>query len=266
MLEGFSSHEPIPEVSDRVPGRIRTCYRLLLDCSQLSDCRGLLEAPARGFLVVDTASIGQLAVQAYQVGSQLRSMEQQVEALRAAARQLDPRSYQSVQNLLAGNDVNYQSLIRDVHSMGYSLDSVNARFRQLFPDDKAVKNMRPDQLESTSRDMNKEIHDSALVAARSQSTLRTIDQNDREARDILSRSQGTDSQVAQLQSAIQMLALIHQNLVQINQTLSAGARASSNVAVRAATERAMERERSARMLQGFSSRESIPEVSDKVRF
>jgi P-type conjugative transfer protein TrbJ len=223
-------------------------------------------ASALGLPVIDGAGIAQIAIQAAEVWTQLQSMQQQVQALRNAALQLDPRSYQSVRNLLAGNDVNYLSLIRDVRSIGYSLERVNARFRQLFPDDNAIREMRPDQLEATSRDMNKEIHSSALIAARSQTTLRTIEANNTEARNILSRSAGNGSQVAQLQSAIQMLVLIHQNLVDINQMISASSRVTSNVAVRAATERTMERERAARMLRGYSSPERIPDVSDQVQF
>jgi len=223
-------------------------------------------ASATGLPVLDVAGIAQVAEEAGYVSSQLLSMQQQVQALRSAALQLDPRSYKSVQNLLSGNDVNYQSLIRDVQSMGYGLERVNTQFRKLYPDDAAVKKMRPAQLEATSRGMNQEIHASALVAARSQTTLRTIEQNDTEARNILSRSQGNGSQVAQLQSAIQMLGLIHQTLVGINQTMSTAGRVTSNVAVRAATERRMERERADRMLRGYSKPEHIPEVSDKVGF
>lgn len=223
-------------------------------------------ASAQGLPVIDAAGIAQIAVEAVQVSAQLQSMQQQVQALRSAALQLDPRSYQSVQTLLSGNDVNYAALTRDVQSMGYSLDRVNSRFRQLYPDDAAVKNMRPDQMEATSRDMNQEIHASALVAARAQTTLRATEQNDTEARNILKRSQDNGSQVAQLQSAIQMLGLIHQTLVGINQTMSTAARVTSNVAVRAATERRMERERADRMLRGYSSPATIPEVTDKVRF
>jgi P-type conjugative transfer protein TrbJ len=216
--------------------------------------------------VIDAAGIAQVAIHAAEALAQLQSMQQQVQALRNAALQLDPRSYQSVRNLLSGNDVNYVSLLRDVQSMGYSLERVNARFRQLYPTDDAVKNMSPDQLRATSREMNQEVRSSALVAARSQSTLRTIEANNTEARNILDRSAGNGSQVAQLQSAVQMLGLIHQNLVDINQMMSASSRVTSNVAVRAATERSMERERAARMLRDGTTSERIPEVSDKVRF
>jgi conjugal transfer/entry exclusion protein len=126
--------------------------------------------------------------------------------------------------------------------------------------------MSHQQFESTARDMNQELHASALVAARSQTTLRSIEQNNSEARNILSRSEGTDSQVAQLQSAIQMLGLIHQNLVGINQTIAASTRVTSNAAVRGVTERRMERERAARMLGAPTPSERIPEVSNNVRF
>lgn len=222
-----------------------------------------LVRPARAFPVIDAAGIAQIAVQAAEVWAQVQTLHQQVEALRAAALQLDPRSYQSVQNLLSGNDVNYLSLLRDVRSMGFTVERVNTRFRQLFPDDQAVKKMTPRQAEATSKEMNEELYSSALVAARAQTTLRTIEDNNVEARNILSQSQGNGSQVAQLQSALQMLALMHQNLVTITQLVSSSGRVASNQAVRAVTERRIASERATRMMRDYDKPTAIPDIDQR---
>jgi P-type conjugative transfer protein TrbJ len=223
-----------------------------------------LSRTARAIPVIDVAGITQIITQWQQIRAQVNATHAQVEALRAAARQLDPRSYQSVQNLLAGNDVNDGALIRDVRTMGYTLDRVNAQFRRYFPDEPAVKSMTPAQFESNARDMNQEIYGAALVSARAQTTLRTVEENNQEARNVLSRSEGNESQVAQLQVALQMLGLIHQNLVGINQLVSSAGRVTSNVAVRGVTARRIERERTERMTHGYSKDEPIPEVDSRL--
>jgi P-type conjugative transfer protein TrbJ len=222
-----------------------------------------LGRPARAFPVIDVAGIAQVVAQWTEVQAQLAATQAQVAALQSAARQLDPRSYQSVQNLLAGDAVNYQSLVRDVQSMGYTLDRVNAQFKQYFPDEQTVHTMQPAQFEETSRNMNRELYESALVSARAQTTLQTIESNNIEARNVLSRSEGNESQVAQLQAALQMLGLIHHNLVGINQLVSSAGRVTSNVTVRAVTERRIEHERASRMMRDYTAPSDIPEIDSR---
>jgi conjugal transfer/entry exclusion protein len=97
-----------------------------------------------------------------------------------------------------------------------------------------------------------------IVAARAQTTLRTIEANNAEARNILSRSQGNGSQVAQLQAALQMLGLVHQNLVSITQTVSSAGRVSSNLAAAGVTERRIARERKRRLLRDYGRPSGSP--------
>lgn len=223
----------------------------------------LMPPEAHALVVEDVAGILQVIAQYSETAQQVLTTQRQVEQLRAAARQLDPRSYRSVQNLLSGNDVNFLALTRDLQSMGYSIRRVNQRFQRLFPDERAVSTMRPKEFRESSRAMNKEVHDSALAAARAQTTLRTIEQNDLEARNILSRSEGNGSQVAQLQSALQMLALIHQNLVSITQTIATAGRVSSNIAARDVTERRIDRERQLRLMRDYNQRSSSPPIDSR---
>jgi hypothetical protein len=81
-----------------------------------------------------------------------------------------------------------------------------------------------------------------------------------EARNVLSRSEGNGSQVAQLQSALQMLGLIHQNLVSITQTISAAGRVTSNVAVTRVTHRRMAGERRSRRRRDWAKPTAVPEI------
>lgn len=220
----------------------------------------LLSTRARAFVVEDLIGLAQLAAQTGLTSAQVATTLQQVEALRRAALQLDPRSYQSVMDLLSGNGVDFLALTRDLRSMGYSVERVNARYRTLFPDEQAMRNMTPEQFKTAGKDMNDEIYSSALVAARAQTSLRNIEANNIEARNILGRSEGNDSQVAQIQSALQMLGLIHQNLVSITQTLSSAGRVTSNVAVTRVTHRRMAGERRERRRRDWTQPADIPEV------
>jgi hypothetical protein len=124
--------------------------------------------------------------------------------------------------------------------------------------------MKPADHESTAVQMRDEVYNAGLVSARAQTTLGDIEQNNVEAQAVLSRSAGTDSQVAQLQSALQMLALIHQNLVSITMAVNAAGRVSSDIAAQAVVERRIEAERRQRLFQDYSRHEDIPEIDPRV--
>ena len=221
------------------------------------------EASAQ-FIVEDPLAIGKIGEQITEGIQQITTTQQQLERLRAAARQLDPRSFRNIQGLLSGDEVSFRSLMQDVSAIGYTLENVNRQFSRIFPAEESVRNMRPREHETTSVKMREEIYNAGLVSARAQTTLESIEQNNIEARSILERSGGTDSEVAQLQSALQMLALIHQNLVNITMAVNAAGRLSSDIAAQAVVERRIKREKRRRMLEGYDRREGIPEVDSRV--
>jgi P-type conjugative transfer protein TrbJ len=221
------------------------------------------EASAQ-FVVEDPFAIGKLAQQIAQGIQQIKTTQQQLDQLRAAARQLDPRSYQNIQALLSGDDVNYLALTRDVSTIGYTLDRVNTQFAKIFPTENSVHDMHATEHEATAVKMREEVYNAGLVSARAQSTLENIETNNAEARAILDRSAATDSQVAQLQSALQMLALIHQNLVNITMAVNAAGRVSSDIAAQAVVERRIQQEKRRRMFEDYRRREDIPEIDSRA--
>lgn len=219
----------------------------------LAACASVLSIGRRAgaFVVTDVASIGQLVNQITTTERQISATMQQVESLKNAARKLDPRSYQSIGALLDGDAVTFDAITRDVANIGYTLERVNRTYKKIFPDEAAVKKMRPGEHAETSKQMNRELYASALVAHRAQTNLSTIEANNAQAKAILQRSGAEDSQVAQLQSANQMLALVHDNLANITQTIATASRVSSDLAATSVTDNRIARERQRRYVQDF---------------
>jgi len=207
--------------------------------------------PALAFPVIDVGSIAQVTAQIATTIAQIEAVKQQVQYLRNAAERLDPRSYQSVAALLSGDAVTFDSITRDANTISYTLDGVNRQFRRMFPDEDAVRDMRPSEHAEAARQMNREIHGAALVSHRAQTSVATLEQSHAQARDILRRSDAEDSQVAQLQSAVQMLSIVHSNLANITQTVAAAGRVTSDIAAAEVTENRITAERQRRSIEGF---------------
>jgi conjugal transfer/entry exclusion protein len=206
---------------------------------------------AHAIVVEDVASIAQIGTQIATTGAQVQATLRQLEALRNAARRLDPRTYQTVGALLDGDALTLQAITRDVTNIGYTLDRVNRTYSKIFPDEAAVRNMRPGEHAETSRQVHQEVYASALVAHRAQTNLSKLEANNAEAKAILQRSGADDSQVVQLQSATKMLALVHDNLVSITQTVATAGRVSSDMAAAGVTDNRIARERQRRSLENF---------------
>ena len=201
--------------------------------------------------VFDSAGVAQLVAQIVTTIQQIEQTARQVEYLRNAARRLDPRSYRTIGALLEGDAITFDAITRDVRTIGYTLQNVDRQFRRIFPDETAVRNMRPAEHANATREMNRELHGAALVSHRAQSSVSNLEASHAEAKAILKRSGAEDSQVAQLQSAIQMLALVHENVTNITQTVAAAGRVSSDIAAAGVTDNRIAHERQRRYIKDF---------------
>lgn len=209
-------------------------------------------ARATGLPVIDALGIKQITDQIKSTTKQIQETQRQVAYLQNAARKLDPRSYRSIGALLEGDNLTLDDITRDVTNIGYTLNRVDRTFKKMFPEDKDVRKMKASEHAETSRQMNSELYASALVAHRAQTSLSKIEDNNARAKEILQRSEAEDSQVAQLQSATQMLALVHDNLVAITRTVSSASRVSTDIAAAGVTENRLARERRRRSVEGFA--------------
>lgn len=214
---------------------------------------GAVTAQATGYPVIDVAGIGQVALQISKSVAQVALIKQQVKQMANATKLLRPQAYAGVYETLRGNLTNYQRVDRQMTQVGYSLQRVDRQFSQVFPNEARIAQMRPSDVEAITRNMSQELNRSALVAMEAQSNLAQIEHNSTIAARTLGESDGNQSQVAQLQLAVQMLALMDENLRSIIQVVSTSSRVTSNTAAAAVTERQMARRAHRIAMEGYGT-------------
>lgn len=230
---------------------LRRTVLFALSALPLSAWALLRPRPALAIPVIDAAGVAQVIAQITSTIAQIEQTRRQVEYLRNAAKRLDPRSYRTIGALLEGDAITLDAITRDIDTIGYTVESVNRRFKRIFPDEGSVEKMRLSEHADTSRQMNRELHGAALASHRAQTNISNLEESHAQAKAILDRSAANDSQVAQLQSANQMLALVHANLVNITQTVATAGRVTSDIAATRVTENRIAAERRRRRLDGF---------------
>lgn len=161
-----------------------------------------------------------------------------------------PRSVSSFDDILLGT----RRLTSDVDAIGYRMETVTRQFKRMFPDEKAVKDTQPKEMNTLQEGWDQEIHMASLTAARSQTTLSTIDTNTRSAKDVLDRSSNQQSAVAQLQAMVKMIELINSDLANLSTTISATERVNSTLAVSEVSSREVAAERRRRLMKAYDTR------------
>lgn len=214
--------------------------------------------------VVDVSGIAQVVAQITQTGFQLESMRRQVDSLRQSARLLQPRSYGDLLTTLRRNQSNYMRFANQLTALGYTIERVEGQFARLFPSEERVRNQSTSEFLTVNRNLNRELSQSSLVAMQAQSTLGDIQNTNLAAQRIIQQSEGNNSQVAQIQLAMQMLTVMDRNLQSIIQTVSTAGRVASNRAAAEVTGRRIVRERRRRDVESYARR--VPRTTIDPRF
>lgn len=178
--------------------------------------------------------------------------------LESAARRL-PTSARSAEDILLG----IRSLTSDVNAIGYRIETVTRQYHALFPDEAAVRDTDPRDMAELSERWDQEIHLSSLAAARSQTTLSSIDANTRSARSVLASSSTESSVVAQMQALVQMIEVINSDLATLATTLNATERVNSSLAATESSSREVADERRRRLLDAYDTRPEPQGIDDQ---
>jgi conjugal transfer/entry exclusion protein len=184
--------------------------------------------------------------------SMLQTMEEQLSAAQTMLSKLDGASFDSVLALVDDTSLSLAALTADVHSIGYTLQSINRQFRSLYTSDYAKTALA--QFDAIYGRWEDEILASTEVAARSQATLSTLHESAREAAAILANSRASGGEVAQMQSVVQMLGLMQSQNTSVLQSLATTGRVLTSAAAKDAAERQLSREKKRRHLAGYRDR------------
>jgi conjugal transfer/entry exclusion protein len=206
-----------------------------------------------GILTQAVATVSNLA-------SMLVNLKDQLDAMNTMLSALDAASFQSVLALIGNSDLSYAELTDHIASIGYTLQSVQSQFRSLYASD--YRKVSFSQFDSLYGRWEDEILASAEVAARSQTTLSTLQSNATQAAAILEHSAVASGEVAQLQSIAQMLGVMQSQNNSLLQSLATTGRVLTSSASKSAAERQLSREKKRRQLANYTSRGApVPPMS-----
>jgi type IV secretion system protein TrbJ len=215
-------------------------------------------ASAAGVPVVDMSRWTAMKSVLDQATSMLNQLQAGANLLQDASARL-PRSISSFDDILLG----MRRLTSDVDAIGYRMETVTRQFKRMFPDKEAVQDIQPREMNTLQEGWDQEIHMASLTAARSQTTLSTIDTNTRSAKDVLERSSNQKSAVAQLQAMVKMIEIINSDLANLATTISASERVNSTLAVTEVSSREVAAERRRRLLKAYDTRPDSQGIDDQ---
>lgn len=196
--------------------------------------------------VEDATRFIEMAEQLRQAAALFTQLQNGVTALRNATTRLTDLPQSPAEALR-----HYRSLTSDVNMIGYRIETITRQYHRVFPDEAAIRNTSPQDARALSQTWDREIYLSSLAAQRSQSSLKSIEGNTRTASQLLERSNGSSSAVAQLQALVRMIEVINSDLEQLSVTIAATERVNSSLAAEEASSRDVAAERSRRLLENY---------------
>jgi P-type conjugative transfer protein TrbJ len=188
--------------------------------------------------------------------NQLDVMKAQLQYELQNLKTIDPTSISGLLSYINQVQMTFATLQGDISSIGYTAAAVSNNFNRLFPKNQRQWQSVPYSAFNTSYDnWHAEITASSLAAVRAQTAISTLDANNAAIqRALLTANNASTGQVQQLQIVNQQLALIHTELANLVQNLSALGRVVTDYVAASTGEQEMSRERTRRRLQNYTYR------------
>lgn len=212
--------------------------------------------PARGDLWGgDLPLLAGILAEAFAEVSNLSSMVtqvvEQVRLLKTLISGLDSRSFAAVTEVLRDAERTQAALTTGIQSMSYSLQRIDDEFGALYPSDP-----RPSLEQRTVyyARWNQEVLAASHVAARQQSLIEKLGDRANEARDLVVQSQNAAGEIGQLQLVVQMLSIMHAQLLTIDQTLATTGRVLTDMSATSASASQLSLAKKADSLSNYTSR------------
>jgi P-type conjugative transfer protein TrbJ len=213
--------------------------------------------------ITTAAKTAQTVINTYQ---QIQQLNTQIQNQLQMLKSIDPTSFAGLQALLSQGQFTYAMLQGDLSSIGYNIAAVNRGFDSMFPKSQSQwRNAQYSDFGNYYDRWNAEVTTASKAAVRAQSTISTIDADNRAMADILRQSNSSSTgQVRLLQLINQQLALIHKDLGAVVQNLATTGRVLTNWSSGAVGEQMMARERSRRRIDGYTNRGRPPRVLNRL--
>ena len=176
------------------------------------------------------------------------------DSLEAMRRALDSGQFDLVRDTLQTNRATLQRVYSDLERIGATEAGMNSQWQRAFPQDAAAwRNVQYSDFDNLYTIWNSQLVESSGTAARAQAALADVRDRNSRAAEILRRSElSGGSEVQQLQTQNQMLAVMQADLSSILQSVASQGRVLSQMAAESASEKAMAREATRRRWEHHS--------------
>jgi conjugal transfer/entry exclusion protein len=156
--------------------------------------------------------------------------------------------------ILKASQNDYNALVQNTNSIGYSINGIHNAFTNLYPDGATIQTMPLAQFDSLQANAQTEIVTASEIAARSQTSVSEIETQTQLAATILQNSSGLDTIAGQLQLGLQLCSIMQADFTALIQNLAMTGRAMSDSSASQASEHRFAHERTRRNRLGYTSR------------
>lgn len=199
-----------------------------------------------GDVAVLSAILAEDIMQGLTMANQLTTTQAQLRAALDAAKSLNPRDFAQVQGLLYETQSGLQAIDTSVRS-------VNDQFDQLFRK-RDLRNASFSDFQGMYGSWLQQINTTVDTARRLQDHVGTVRRSNTAAQRILDKSVAGGGEVQQLQSILQMLGVMQQQLGTLIQSMQGAGQVTNTMAANAVVEKQMAEERRRRRTANYRNR------------
>jgi hypothetical protein len=177
---------------------------------------------------------------------------EEVRLTRMLASGLDSGAFSSLSTFLHATEITASTLTSGIRSMSYSLDRIDGEFQRLFPSD--IRATTFAQQGAYYASWNQEILAASRIASRQQTAIEGLADSSAKVGDLVQRSQNSSGEIAQLQLVVQMLSIMHAQLVTMSQTLATTGRILSDMGAASASSSQLSQTKKETSLSNYTAR------------
>jgi conjugal transfer/entry exclusion protein len=167
-----------------------------------------------------------------------------------------PAEVSTALNLLRQSQTDYEALVGDTSSMGYSRSAIHTAFTSLYPSTQSVETIAESQFDTLHTQEQTEVLAASEIADRAHTSVAGVETRRELAQTIVQNSSGLDSVAGQLQLGMQLAAVVQSDFTAQIQNLAMTGRALSDRAAGRAAARLMAHERMRRSRLNYTARGS----------